>query len=151
MKLIAAGVYWRLMSDRSRIAITLATALLLGASAYGHAFAISLPGVLQGIWDSSSWLVYGLAILGVFLVYRWWAVLPAVVPTAVTIYLHTLTNYVAPWREEQTVSATPWFFFLVIAGIVVQAAILSVGLLLRAAWEWWIRSGRRGSSLPDST
>jgi hypothetical protein len=45
-------------------------------------------------------LLYGLAIVGVFLVYRWWALLPAIAPVAAIIYLHNMTDYVAPWREE---------------------------------------------------
>jgi hypothetical protein len=43
------------MTNRSRVAITVATALVLGASTYGYAFEISLPGVLQNIWDHSNW------------------------------------------------------------------------------------------------
>lgn len=142
------------MTDRSRVAITLATALLLGASTYGYAFDINLPGVLQGIWDHSNWVIYGLAVLGVFLVHRWWALLPAIAPAAVTVYLHNMTDYVEPWHGDAIgtfdFSDQPVLYVLfVIAGIVLQAAILSVGLLLRAAWER-VRSGRRGGSLPGS-
>jgi hypothetical protein len=137
------------MTDRSRVAITLVTALVLGASTYGHAFDISPPGVLQDIWDDSYWMIYGLAVVGVFLVYRWWALLPAIVPVAVTIYLHSMTDYVSPWPEDENISVSPLFFLLVIAGIVMQAAILSVGLLLRAAWEP-VRSRRRRGTLSDS-
>jgi hypothetical protein len=140
------------MTDRSRVAITLATALALGAFTYGHAFAISPPGVLGDIWDYSGWMIYGLSVLGVFLVYRWWALLPAIAPVALTVYLNTMTNYTSPWSDESFgFSDQPVVYILfVIGAIVVQAAILSVGLLLRAVWEWWMRSGRRGSSLPDS-
>jgi hypothetical protein len=120
-------------------------------SAYGHAFDISPPGLLQDIWDHSSWIIYGLGVLGVFLVYRWWALLPAIAPVAVIVYLHNMTDYVAPWREESVgFPDQPVVYILfVIAAIVLQAAILSVGLLLRAAWER-VRSKRRGSSLPHS-
>jgi hypothetical protein len=138
------------MTDRSRVAITLATALALGASTYGHAFAISPPGVLQDIWDGSGWMLYGLAVVGVFLVYRWWALLPAIAPVAVTIYLHSMTDYVSPWPEDENISLSPWFFLLVIAGIVIQAAILSIGLLLRAVWESVRTTRRRRGTLPDS-
>jgi hypothetical protein len=55
------------MTDRSRVAITLATALALGASTYGHAFDISPPGVLDDIWSASRWMLYGFAVVGVFL------------------------------------------------------------------------------------
>ncbi len=142
------------MTNRSRVAITLATARVLGASAYGHAFNISPPGVLQDIWDHSNWIINGLAILGVFLVYRWWALLPAIAPAAVIVYLQSMTDYVEPWHGDAIgtfdFSDQPVLYVLVvIVGIALQAAVLSVGLLLRAAWER-VRSGRRGGSLPDS-
>jgi hypothetical protein len=132
----------------------LATALVLAASTYGHAFDISLPGVLQNIWDHGNWVIDGLAVLGVFLVYRWWALLPAIAPAAVIVYLHNMTDYVEPWHGDAlgpvTFSDQPALYVLfVIGGIVLQAAVLSIGLLLRAAWEW-ARSARRGGSLPDS-
>jgi hypothetical protein len=62
-----------------------------------------------------------------------------------------MTDYVPPWREESFgLSDQPLLYvLLVIGGIVMQAAFLSAGLLLRAAWEW-VRFGRRGGSLPDS-
>jgi hypothetical protein len=137
------------MTDRSRVAITLATALLLGASAYGHSFAISLPGALQGIWNASGGVVYLLAIVGVFAVYRWWALLPAIAPLAVTVYLYNLTDYVSPWRDESvgTLESPVVYILLLIVGLGVQAVVLSVGLLLRAAWEW-VRSRNRKSALP---
>jgi hypothetical protein len=154
VKPIVVGGYKNLMTNRSRVAITLATALVLGAEAYGHAFDISLPGALHGIWDHSNLVIYGLAILGVFLVYRWWALLPAIAPVAVIVYLHNMTDYVSPWREEprgpSSFSDQPVLYVLfVLAGIALSAAFLSVGLLLRAAWKW-VRSGRRAGSLPDS-
>lgn len=123
------------MTDRFRVAITLATALVLGASTYGHAFDISPPGVLQDIWDDSEWMLYGLAIVGVFFVNRWWALLPAIAPVAVTVYLHSMTDYVSPWHEDEDLSISPLFFLLVIGAIVMRAAFLSIGLLLRAVWE----------------
>ncbi len=144
-----------LMTGRSRAAITAGTALVLGASTYGQAFGFNPPDVLQGIWDVSGWVIYGLAVLGVFLVYRWWALLPAVAPAAVTVYLHNMTDYVAPWREEpvgpSSFSDQPVLYVLfVMVAIALGAAVLSVGLLLRATWEW-IRSEDRGSSSPDSS
>lgn len=141
-----------LMSNGLRVAITLATALVLGADTYGHALDISPPGALQGIWDHSNGVTYGLAVLSVFLVYRWWALLPAIAPAAVIVYLHNMTDYVSPWRGESigpsSFSDQPALYVLfVLAGIALQAAFLSVGLLLRAAWEW-VHSRRRKSSLP---
>lgn len=140
------------MTNRARVAITLATALLFGAWSYGSAFAINPPGVLGSIWNASGWIVYGLAILSAFAVYRWWAVLPAVAPVAVTVYLHNMTNYEAPWREESIgdFSESPLIYALfVLAAILLQAAVLAIGLLLRAAWEW-VRSRQREGSLPSS-
>jgi hypothetical protein len=137
------------MTDRFRVAIILATAFVLGASTYGHAFDISPPGVLQDVWDGSDWMLYGLAVVSVFLVNRWWALLPAIVPVALTIYLHSMTDYVSPWHEDEDLSVSPFFFLLVIGGIIIQAAFLSIGLLLRAAWES-ARSRRRRRTLPNS-
>jgi hypothetical protein len=154
LKPISVEVYTNLMSNRFRVVIMLATALVLGADAYGHAFDISPPGALQGIWDHSNWVIYGLAILGVFLIYRWWALLPAIAPVAVIVYLHNMTDYVSPWREEpvgpSSFSDQPALYVLfMLAGIALQAAFLSVGLLLRATWEW-VRSGRRARFVADS-
>jgi hypothetical protein len=61
-----------------------------------------------------------------------------------------MTDYVAPWREEPIgptgFSDEPVLYvMLVIVGILLEAAVLSVGLLLRATWEW-IRFGDRGTS-----
>ncbi|HWA53975.1 MAG TPA: hypothetical protein VG816_07370 [Solirubrobacterales bacterium] len=141
------------MTNRARVAIMLATALVLGAEAYAHAFDISPPGVLQGIWSHSNWVTYGLAIFGVFLSYRWWALLPAIAPAAVIVYLHNMTDYVSPWREEpigpSNLSDDPVLYVLfVLVGIALQAAFLYVGLLLRAAWEW-VHSKRRKNLLTE--
>lgn len=143
------------MTNRSRVAITVVTTLALGASTYGQAFDFSPPGVLQGIWDVSDGVIYGLAILGVFLVYRWWALLPAIAPAAVTVYLQSMTDYVEPWHGDAIgtfdFSDQPVLYVMfVIGGILLEAAFLSIGLLLRAGWEW-IRRGRCRSSSPDSS
>lgn len=142
------------MTNRSRVAITVVTTLALGAFTYGHAFGFSPPGVLRAAWDSG-WVLYGLAILGVFLVYRWWALLPAIAPAAVTVYIYNMTDYVSPWNGDaigpSDFSDEPVLYALfVIGGILLEAAVLSVGLLLRAAWEW-VRSGDCGSSSPGSS
>lgn len=137
------------MTNRARAFITLTTALLLGASAYGHASDISPPGVLRDVWDGSEALLYGLAVVGVFWVYRWWALLPAIAPVVVTICLHSMTDYVSPWGEGEGFSLTPLFMLLIIMAIVVQAAILATGLLMRAAWES-IRSKYRKNTLSGS-
>ncbi len=145
------------MTDRAHAAITLATALVLGASAYGHAFDLNLPGALGDIWSSGYWnlTIYGLAILGVFFVYRWWALLPAIAPVAVPVYLYNMTDYVPPWQGESLglpsrLSEQPGLYvLLVIIAIVLQLVFLSVGLLLRAVRER-VRSRHREGALPDS-
>lgn len=142
------------MTNRSRVAVTVATALVLGASAYLDAVDASLPGVVQDIWDHGSWMIDGLAIIGVFLVYRWWALLPAIAPAAVMIYLQSMTDYVEPWHGDAIgtidFSGQPVLYVLLaIVGTALRAAVLSVGLLLRRAWER-VRSERSGGSLPDS-
>jgi len=139
------------MTNRSRVAITVATALALGASTYGQEFDISPPGVLQDFWGASVWVLLGLAVLGVFAVYRWWALLPAIAPLAVMTYLYNLTDYVAPYRGEMIIRLSDGpaaYVFLATLSVGLTAAILSVGLLLRAGWEW-IRSWRRRALLPD--
>lgn len=121
---------------------------MLGASTYGQAFGFSPPGLLQDIWDVSNRAIYGLAVLGVFLVYRWWALLPAIAPAAVIAYIYNMTDYVSPWNGDPvgptSFSDQPVLYALFLIGaILLEAALLSVGLLLRAAWEWG-RRGRRG-------
>jgi hypothetical protein len=86
----------------------------------------------------------------VFLVYRWWALLPAIAPVAVTVCLHSMTDYVSPWHEESyEVYFDPLFVLFVAESIIMHAAFLSVGLLLRAVWES-TRSRCRGGALHDS-
>jgi hypothetical protein len=78
-----------------------------------------------------------LAVFGVFLVYRWWALLPAIAPAVVTVYLYNFTDSYHRWSDaEWGFSDSPVLYVVfVIAGILLVAAILSAGLLLRAAWE----------------
>lgn len=124
------------MSNCWRVGVTLATALVLGASTYGHAFEVSPPGVLYDLWHDGEWIVFVLAIFGVFFVYRWWALLPAIAPVAVTVYLHSMTDYVSPWHEESyEVGFDPLLALLVVGAILLHAAFLSIGLLLRTLWE----------------
>jgi|GEM_PF-1618876 len=135
------------LSDRARTTITLATALALGAVTYGGMFDLDLPGVLDAVWQKSGSIVSLLAIVGVFVVYRWWALLPALVPILVGTYVREFTDYVSPWREEFNGPSNA-FAFVVLAtlGVLLWTAILSVGLLARALWER-LSAKRRSQSL----
>jgi hypothetical protein len=134
------------VTDRSRIAITFATALLLSAQAYGNAVDINPPGVLGDIWDSNAFalIMAGLPILSVFMVYRWWALLVGLAPVVVGVGLYA-TGYVSPEGEEIDLSSLPWYLIggIVLLETVGTAAFLSLGLLLRWVWER-VRSRRRG-------
>jgi hypothetical protein len=130
-------------TDRVRVAIVVATALLFGASTFAEAFDLGWPG--------ADLIVLGLAVFGVFLVYRWWALLPAVVPALVVTCLSAFTEYSSPEREdlaEGLLSDDPLLFLLLMAvGVLVQAVFLAVGLLLRWWWER-VRERRRRDALP---
>jgi hypothetical protein len=110
----------------------------------GTRLRLTRPGILHDIWFGDlEEILLCLAVFGVFLVYRWWALLPAVAPVVVTAYLHEMTDYVSPWHEDlyQGVSDHTLLLSLYLIGLVITlAAVLSVGLLLRAVWDW-LRSG----------
>jgi len=127
------------LGNKARAAITLATALVLGAVTYGRMFHN------DDVWGASFLVVYLLAVVGVFVVYRWWALLPALVPILVNVYVRNFTDYVAPWREETWgFSDYPfWFLALITLAILLQVAFLAVGLLARTLWERR-RAKRRG-------
>ncbi|HEX5929434.1 MAG TPA: hypothetical protein VFY48_08575 [Solirubrobacterales bacterium] len=147
----------RPISNRVRIAITAATALAFGVQTYADAREVALLGIPVEIWQSSALklALLVLPVLGVFLVNRWWAVLPALVPTAVMAWLYA-TGYDPPWSGGDAFG-TPWeedpfespeaaLLWAVLASLAVsiQAAILSLGLLPRAGWKW-IRSKHLGA------
>jgi hypothetical protein len=121
----------------TRVAITVGAALVLGATTYGHHFLLYPPGVLGDLWEVSLPIAYGLAIVGAFIVNRWWALLPAVVPAAIDFYLYNLTDYTPPWNEEAIVDPSePIAYGLyVLMGIVLMAAPLALGLLARWVWD----------------
>ena len=131
-----------LMSDRSRIAIVVGIALLLGAFTYADRMHSLSAGVTNDAWDDGYWVVRGIGALGVALVYRWWGLLPARASPAVSIFIHRFTDYEPPWREEGDL---PLMALLVLGtlAVLLEAAFLSVGLLLRAVWEWIGRQRRR--------
>jgi hypothetical protein len=123
------------MTTRTRIAITVASALALAVTDYGSTWTSGNPGLVPHLWDWSFLAAYGLAIVGVFFVDRWWALLPALAPLAAGLYMEYLTDYVSPWvSEEIRPSATGGYVVLVTLGIALQAAVLSVGFLPRRVW-----------------
>ncbi len=125
------------MSTRVRVAIILASAVALGVTAYGNAWAILPPGSDREVWGIAVAAALVLAIVAVFLVDRWWALLPAVGPIAVSFYLYNLTGYSTPWDSESigTPSEPIFYGVLLVLGIALHAAVLSIGLLLRRLWD----------------
>jgi hypothetical protein len=132
------------MTTRTRIGITVIAALALGVTEYGAR--MSPPG--RDIWEWSELAAYGLAVAAVFLVNRWWALLPAAVPSAVTFYLYTFTSYSTPWDNESLGNPDqPVTYAIVLLFVVAfEAAVLSVGFLLR-----WIWNAVRNSYLSKTT
>lgn len=124
------------MTTRTRLGITLASTLALAVTQYGQAMNIANPGLERDIWDWSVLAAYALALIGVALVNRWWALLPAAVPMAVNYYLYNFTDYSTPWDSESIHVTGLVAVVLVIFAIAVQAGFLSLGFLLRRAWLW---------------
>jgi hypothetical protein len=127
------------MTTRTRIAITVASALALGVTSYGRVWTTGDPGVAPNLWEWGFVTAYGFAIVGVSLVNRWWGLLPAFAPFAVGLYIQLFTDYVSPWREEIVPTATTGYVGYAVVVIGIQAAVLAVGLLLRWFWD----AGRR--------
>lgn len=125
------------MTTRTRIGITAVAALALGVATYGAA--MSPPG--RDIWEWSELAAFGLALVAVFLVNRWWALLPAFVPSAVTFYLYTFTSYSTPWDSESIGNPDQpvTYAILLLFVVALEAAVLSIGFLLRLVWN----AGRR--------
>jgi hypothetical protein len=132
------------MTTRTRIAITFVSALALGVTHYGSAWSVGAPGLERDIWDWSVLAAYALAVVGVFLVDRWWALFPALIPATVSFYLYNLTDYSTPWDSESIGSPSQPVFYaiLLLLGIALQAAMLSIGFLPRRVWHVGQRLGR---------
>lgn len=123
------------MSTRTRVAITVASAAALAITHYGSVWTNGDPGLAPQLWNWSVLAAYALTVVAVFLVDRWWALLPALAPFAAGLYIECLTDYVSPWAsEEVTLSAGGGYFVLVGIGIGLQAAFLSIGFLPRRVW-----------------
>lgn len=135
------------MTTRTRVAITVASAVALAVTQYGEGSVRSLgdPGLERDIWGGSVLAAYGLAVVGVFFVNRWWALLPALVPMATGLYLEYLTDYTYPWESESIrPSGRLGFLVLPFFSIAFFAAMLSIGLLARRVWDAVMGSAVRG-------
>jgi hypothetical protein len=137
------------MTTRTRIAITAAAALALAVTHYGQAMNVTDFGQTRDLWAWGNAAAFGFALLAVVLVNRWWALLPAAIPSAVTFYLYTFTDYSTPWDSEGLVFPSQPIFYAVVLLFVVgfHAAVLSIGFLLRPVWRaarrlWISRRGR---------
>jgi hypothetical protein len=113
--------------DRARVEITLGTTALLGADTYVRVFHPHFLGV------AGLAVPWGLALVGVFVVYRWWALLPALVVPVVYGYTYNYTSYVDRWASESVTFGSP--VANAVVGIAVCLVIFAIPLLLRSAWE----------------
>jgi hypothetical protein len=115
------------IGDRARVAITLGTTTLLGADTYVRVFH---PDFLGAAGVAVLW---GLALVGVFVVYRWWALLPALVVPVFYGYAYNYTSHVDRWASESVTFGSP-----VANGLATTAfclVIFAIPLLLRSVWE----------------
>jgi len=133
------------MTTRTRVAITVASAVALAVTQYGSVASLGDPGLERDIWGWSVLAAYGLAVLGVFFVNRWWALLPALAPMATGLHLEYLTDYTYPWESESIrPSGRLGFLVLPFFSIAFFAAMLSIGLLARRVWDAVMGSAVRG-------
>src|ERR1700761_1703798 len=89
------------IGNRVRVAITLGTTALLGADTYVRVLHSDFLGAV-------GWAVpWGLALIGVFVVYRWWALLPALVVPVVYQYAYNDTSHVDRWASESVTFGSP--------------------------------------------
>jgi K+-sensing histidine kinase KdpD len=125
------------MTTRTRIGITLASALVLGVTHYGQAMTIVSQGPDHSLWRWAVIAGYALAIVAVAVVDRWWALLPAAVPMAVSFYLYNLTDYSTPWDSESlgNPGEPVTYAFLLLFATALQMAALSIGLIPRRVWR----------------
>ena len=140
------------MKTRTRIAITVAAALALGVTHYGSVLTDGDPGLVSQVWNWSFIAAYVLAIVAVFFVDRWWALLPAFAPLVTGLYIELGTNYVSPWAgEEIRASLDGGYIVLAALGVGLQVAFLSIGFLPRRVWDLGRRiKVSRQSRVPSS-
>lgn len=120
------------IGGRARVAITVGTSALLGGETH---VGVIHPHFLGAVGVALPW---ALALIGVFVVYRWWALLPAVVVPVVYGYAYNYTSHVDRWASESLTFGSPVANALV--GIAVCLVIFSIPLLLRGSLARCARS-----------
>jgi hypothetical protein len=135
------------MTNRIRVAITIVSALALGITEYGSRWTAADPGIVSDVWGWSGMAAYLFAIVAVALVYRWWALLPALAPTAAVLYLEYLTDYEPPWEREPLILPVALLIAVFCIQVALQAGVLALGFLGRLIWDsnrdrWLSRRGR---------
>jgi hypothetical protein len=131
------------MSTRTRIWITVASAAATAGAGVANQWS-SGPGTHP--WPFVLLGAYALAVVGAFLVGRWWALLPALSMTAIGFLAATIHPTAERWSSE-SIPATPGVVITVLVFLVlVQATLLSLGLLAR-----WIWDAFRHPDLPATT
>jgi hypothetical protein len=120
------------IGNRARVVITLGTTALLGVDTYVRVFH---PDFFGAAGFAVPW---GLALVGVFVVYRWWALLPALAVPVVYGYAYNYTSHVDRWASESVTFGSP-----VANGLVTFAfclVIFAIPLLLRFVFGESFRS-----------
>lgn len=122
------------MTTRTRMAITLASAAALAVTKYGQTWSVLEPGPAQPIWGGAILAAYVLAVVAVALVDRWWALLPVLAPLATSLYIQNFTDFVYPPQREEIHLGLAVSIVVLVLGIGLQAAVLSIGFLPRRVW-----------------
>jgi hypothetical protein len=117
------------VSNFGRVAITCVAALLVGAIAYANAFDLHDTALGTVLYSSAlTWALFLLPLLAVAVVNRWWALSIAFVPLAISVFLHSATDYVYPYHEDSYPALT-------VLGTAFLLVVYSLGFLLRAVFN----------------
>jgi hypothetical protein len=122
------------MTDRKRIAITVASALALAVTGVGRQWTVG-SGLVTHIWAFAFLAACGVAVIGVFFVNRRWALLPAFSTVGVGLLAAAIYTPPDPWSyESYSVSFGVEIVFLLFAAAAF-AAFLAIGLVARRIWD----------------